>query len=275
MRIGLEGTKGDPCRAHCLEDRPARVSVRSRSWRRAVRHRSRSGAPELQLGRSADSGPPGASEARTQMYWQQLEPRAKRADEDSGGYGGPTITLGPSCCQYISARGGAPRARPGGGSRPSRAAGPKLPRARRRDPRQCAECRPSADTRPRSRIRRSRLCPGAPRPPRRAADGSSQSRVEAPNDRECFASPERGRSRRPAVAAPAPIRVLPPSPQRRAISTGRGERAGLRAARAVARGRVASGAPRNRITRRNEASSTSSGNLRRPWQGGRFAPCLA
>jgi len=59
MRIGLEGTQGDPGRAHCLEDPACARLVRSRSWRRAARHRSRSDVPELVLGRSADPGRPG------------------------------------------------------------------------------------------------------------------------------------------------------------------------------------------------------------------------
>ena len=44
----------------------------------------------------------------------------------------------------------------------------------------------------------------SPAPRTRWPDGSSQSRVEAPSDRACCVSPERVRSRRPAVAAPVP-----------------------------------------------------------------------
>ena len=190
MRIGLEGTQGDPCRAHCLEDRPARVSVRSRSGRRAVRHHSRSGAPELQLGRSADSGPPGASEARTQMYWQQLEPRAKRVDEDSGGYGGPPITLGPSCCQYISAR---------GGGRPGRLS------AR-------GSCEPAEISHDRCVWRELASAPaestvsGAPRPRRGRGGPMGDHNPGSKRPPTVSASPPRSawRSRRPAVAAPVP-----------------------------------------------------------------------
>ena len=115
MRICLEGTRGEAWRAHCLDGRPARASVRSRSGRRAVQHRSRSGALELCRGAQLPRGRPGQARRALRCTSNNYNQEQKRSTMNQLVRGGQ-LSLSVEVVARTSERA---EAAARGGSRPS------------------------------------------------------------------------------------------------------------------------------------------------------------